>query len=106
MDASPVFQLRRERQGDVVRLWLSGDFDQPQRDTVIDALDEGGTPAEIVIEMSQVGFLGSSGLSALIHACRLLQPAGGRVVLVEPPGAIVSLLDTCGLTDLFAIQLS
>ncbi len=106
MDASPVFQLRRERDGDVVRLWLAGDFDQSQRDTVIDALDQGETPAEIVIEMSQVGFMGSSGLSALIHACRLLQPAGGQVVLLDPASPVVRLLDTCGLTHLFTIQIT
>jgi anti-sigma B factor antagonist len=106
MGASPVFQLRREREGDVVRLWLAGDFDQSQRDTVIDAMDDGETPAEIVIEMSQVGFMGSAGLSALIHACRILQPAGGRVVLLDPASPVVRLLDTCGLTHMFAIQLS
>jgi anti-anti-sigma factor len=106
MGPPPVFQLRRERDGDVVRLWLAGDFDQAQRDTVIDALDEGPTPAEIVIEMSQVGFMGSAGLSTLIHACRMLQPDGGRVVLLDPAGPVIRLLDTCGLTHLFAIQLS
>ncbi len=106
MDASSVFRLRGERQDDVVRLWLAGDFDQTQRDTVIDALDEGDTPSEIQIDMSEVRFMGSSGLSALIHACRLLQPSGGRVVLIDPASPVVRLLDTCGLTHLFTIQLS
>ena len=77
-----------------------------ERDTVIDALDEGDTPTGIVIEMSRVGFLGSAGLSALIHACRLLQPGDSRVVLLDPSRAVISLLDTCGLTHLFAIEVS
>jgi anti-sigma B factor antagonist len=106
VDASPAFELRRVREGDILQLWLVGDFDQSQRDSVIQALDEGDTPSEIVIEMSQVGFMGSAGLSALIHACRQLQPSGARVVLLDPAGPVVRLLDTCGLTHLFAIQLS
>ena len=106
MDRPSVFELRCERRGDALSLWLSGDFDQAQRDAVIAALDEGDTPAQITIEMSQVGFMGSAGLSALIHACRMLQPQEGRVVLQDPAAPVVRLLDTCGLTHLFTIALS
>ena len=39
MDRPSVFELRCERRGDALSLWLSGDFDQAQRDAVIAALN-------------------------------------------------------------------
>ncbi len=54
--------------------------------------------------MSRLGFLGSAGLSALIHACRQLESVGHRVILLDPPPTVVQLLDACGLTQQFSLQ--
>ncbi len=105
-DGAIPFELRAERAGDGGRMlvWLAGDIDEAERDLIVAELESGETPREIHIEMSQVGFMGSAGLSALIHACRQLEPVDQKVVLVDPSASVVTLLDTCGITPQFILQ--
>jgi anti-sigma B factor antagonist len=101
-----TFQLGAIRTGNGLWLSLSGDFDQVERDRLIAALDAQATPRELVIEMSGVDFIGSAGLSALIHAARRLGAVDRRVVLLDPPASVMRMLDICGISQLFAIQLT
>ncbi len=105
--ASDGFALRVERDecGRQLRLWVTGEIDAAERDAIVAELDAGSTPTGIVIDLSEVTFMGSAGLSALIHACRQLEPQGHKVVLLNPSTPVVRLLDTCGLTRQFALQL-
>jgi anti-anti-sigma factor len=101
-----TFQLGAVRTGNGLWLSMSGDFDQQERDLLIAALDAQCTPSELVIEMSQVAFIGSAGLSALIHAARRLDAVGRRVVLLDPAAGVMRMLSICGIDHLFTIQLT
>jgi anti-anti-sigma factor len=107
VEGSTPFEIRAERSPEgELRLWLAGDLDQAERDVIVAELDQGAAPAAITIDLTRVGFVGSAGLSALIHACRLLESANGLVTLVDPPANVINLLDTCQITHQFAIQLT
>ena len=58
----------------------------------------------VVIDLSQVSFLDSSGLSVLDEMQQRAAAADGRIALVCPQQRIVRLLEITGLTDRFAIH--
>ncbi len=101
------FTIRSERDERANRLclWLTGEIDAAERGLIVAEMETGEPPKEISIEMSGVTFLGSAGLSALIHASRILEGRDQRVVLVNPTSQVIRLLDTCGLTRQFHIEL-
>lgn len=102
--AEPTFSLAAVCTGNGLWLSLTGEVDQTERDRVVAALERRGTPAELVLEASGVTFLGSAGLSALIHAARRLQAIGRRVILLNPSPIVMEMLDICGIQEKFAIQ--
>jgi anti-anti-sigma factor len=101
-----TMHAQRDESGRRLSLWLTGEIDAAERDVIVAELDAGEPPTEITIEMSGVGYIGSAGLSALIHACRQLEPHDHKVVLLDPSAPVIRLLDTCRLTRQFTLQLT
>jgi anti-sigma B factor antagonist len=58
----------------------------------------------VVIDLSQVTFVDSSGLGALIVARKAARERGGSVSLVSPPAVVRRLLGSTQLHDVFAIH--
>jgi anti-sigma B factor antagonist len=71
---------------------------------LLEHIEDPGT-TQLVVDLSRVEFMDSSGLQALLGARR---NATGRVdlVLLNPSSAIVRLLELTALTEMFAIQAS
>lgn len=87
---------------DVIR--VSGDLDAQTSSTldvaVAEQLAAGRT--EIVLDLSELQFLDSSGLRSMVLA---RGPGGeGRVVLRAPSSSVRRLLDITGLTEVFVIE--
>lgn len=59
---------------------------------------------EVVLDLSQTGFLDSSGLRAILTAQRRLAENNGRMTLRAPSEAVSRLLEITGLTDHFTID--
>ena len=74
----------------------------PLLDQVIAAREAAGDP--VVIEMSEVTFVDSSGLRSLIAASQRATSAGRRVRLVAPSAVLVRLLDITATTSMFDID--
>ena len=60
--------------------------------------------AHVVIDLSQVTFVDSSGLGALIVARKAARERGGSMSLVSPPPVVRRLLGSTQLHDVFAIH--
>ncbi|HLU43355.1 MAG TPA: STAS domain-containing protein [Microthrixaceae bacterium] len=83
---------------------LSGDLDAhtaPRLDEAVNDLVRAGKQ-RIVLEMSEVGFVDSSGLRSMIRAHN---EGGDRdVVIQSPSNATMRLLEITGMTDHFVIE--
>jgi anti-anti-sigma factor len=64
---------------------------------------ERGGPRCVVIDLRQLNFLDSCGLSRLLAARRRARRAGHRLVLVRGPAAVQRLLAAAALDDVFEL---
>lgn len=62
-----------------------------------------GRARHVIIDLSQVTFVDSSGLGALIVARKSARQGGGSMSLVSPPAVVRRLLGSTQLHDVFAI---
>jgi anti-anti-sigma factor len=56
----------------------------------------------VVLRMEAVTFLSSAGIRALLQGWQRMRALGGTLVLVEPAGAVLKVLELSGLTELLA----
>jgi anti-sigma B factor antagonist len=89
-----------ERDEGVVRVVLSGDLDvstAPSVEEQLIALEDDQLPPRLVIDLSDLGFIDSTGLSLLINADRRGRKAGRHVTIVSGSGPPRRILETTGL---------
>lgn len=58
----------------------------------------------LVLDLSQVEFMDSSGIGVLVSLLKNMRTAGGDVVLLEPQGSVRMLLDLTRLSAVFTIS--
>ena len=96
-------EIQPERDGAIVYK-LRGSLDLETapslRAALTQAADEGKN--DIIVDLTQLEFLDSTGLGALIGAHRRALEHGGRLRLIVAPGTIERLLNITGLIDVFA----
>lgn len=87
--------------------WVAGDLDTagaaPLREFVA-ALGSASGGGEVVIDLSALSFIDSTGIQALLQGESDLARRGGRLVLRDPPEAITRLLSICGLAEVIAFE--
>jgi anti-sigma B factor antagonist len=97
--------VKKENRGEALLFKLRGSLDIATSPTVraalVDAADQGSK--EIVVDLTQLEFLDSTGLGALIGAHRRATEHGGSLRLVVHEGAISRLLNITGLIRVFAV---
>jgi anti-sigma B factor antagonist len=81
---------------------VSGEIDIATTPEVDEAVARLTTP-DIVLDLSEVTFMGSSGLASLLRASRRATELGGSLVLRQPSRAVRDLLEMTHLTDRFTI---
>ena len=81
-------RVRGRLEGRAAQFTLDGDVDlasgQTIRDAVCEALDEGAR--EILLDLSGVTFLDSTGLTALLNSARDVDRRGGKLSVEAPHG--------------------
>ncbi len=101
-------EIHAEHGGDAVVYRLSGSLDVASspslRAALIEAADEG--KHDIVVDLTRLEFLDSTGLGALIGAHRRALEHGGHVRLIVGEGMIQRLLTITGLMRVFAVYSS
>ena len=56
-----------------------------------------GNPPRVIVDLSEVGFVGSLGIRLLLQAIKTVSARGGRLVLLNPTNIVDSALDISGL---------
>lgn len=89
------------RDGEEATLTLTGELDPHTAPMLSDEIETltGEGITSIVLVLSGLGFVDSSGLRVVIAADRDLTEAGGRLVLRSPSETVRRLLDITGLLD-------
>jgi anti-sigma B factor antagonist len=91
---------------DAVVIRVAGEFDMltasPFHDALWPRLDTTGRT--VVLDLTEVGFLGSSGLAELVAARDTVTRAGGSLVLVADGRTVLRPLEVTGLLHLFPVH--
>jgi anti-sigma B factor antagonist len=84
---------------------LEGRFDAGNADAVKDALKQaiGSGVRQVVVDMTQVPFIDSAGLSTLVSALKMTRRAGGDVVLAGVQPQTLTVFSLTMLDKVFAI---
>jgi anti-sigma B factor antagonist len=89
-----------EQQEDAVRIALSGDLDVSTASGVEErliAIEDNDVPDRVILDLRELRFIDSTGLSLLINAHHRARKAGRRVTIVSGTGAPRRILETTGL---------
>ena len=76
---------------------------EPFFNEVLDTFLRDG-PASALVDLTEVSFMDSTGLRALLKARETSMNRGGSLALVCPPGQVRRLLELAGVLDLFPLQ--
>jgi anti-sigma B factor antagonist len=98
-------ETESENGGKTLVFKLSGSLDLATSGTVREALAKvaKGGSHDLIVDLTHVDFLDSTGLGALIGAHRRAAEGGGQVRLVVAGGTIARLLNITGLVRVFAV---
>lgn len=102
-----MLNLEHSRTDDTARVAASGELDiysAPELSDVIDGYIDAGVK-EVVLDLSGIEFLDSTGLSAFLAAHQRLESEGGKLVLEGPGAVITRMFDLTGLTEHFVVKL-
>jgi anti-sigma B factor antagonist len=104
-DPADPHELRVERSsdGDTQVVQAAGDLDAASADRLRGAIDDvfAEGHASVVVDMSEISFIDSSGLSVLIHAYKQAADRDGTLTLRAPSDPVIRLLDLTGQRDRF-----
>jgi len=105
----PGFSLDVERRSP--RSFLArpvGELDMATRSDFAAALERiaQASPARVVVDLSQLTFIDSSGLNALVASSRAVEEAGGSIVFAEPSPFVARVLEIVQLPDTVRFETS
>ena len=96
-----------KREGDDAVVHLAGELDISTSPDLQDALAElTDKPRRVAVDLSDLEFMDSTGLAALLGAHKALGEQGGVLELRHPNKMVVGLVQITGLDDVFEIRLS
>jgi anti-sigma B factor antagonist len=105
-EGGAVLDITTDRAGDGIVITVRGELDMQTvgrlRAALAQALaDDGGA---VVVDLSEVEFIDSTGLAALLNALRRLTRAGRRMALVPGDGPVRRILVLTRLDSTFALH--
>ncbi len=101
-----TLSIETEQVGDALVVHLSGDIDELGADALSSALDgilEGGG-CRIIFDMSDVMFMGSTGLGQIMRTYRAVKACDGYVRIANPQPLIADLFKLTKLDKLLEIH--
>ena len=82
---------------------LSGDLDLAATESTISLIVDQTTEVQVIVDLSAVDFMDSSGLHALVSAKSALEAESRTMILTNPTPAISTVLRITGLDEVFAL---
>jgi anti-anti-sigma factor len=100
------FDLEAQNEGSSALLTIRGDLDLQVVDQVTEALTEieSAAPELLVIDLSRLTFMDSSGMGAVAAAHVRALEAGRRFAIVRPPGGVRQAFDRTRLDEVITIS--
>jgi anti-sigma B factor antagonist len=102
----PLLVVEVARDGDSAVVRIEGEVEfatAPRlRATLLDLAQEGASP--VVLDLAEVTFVDSAGISLLIQAKKRLTSSGSDLVLRAPQASVRRVLEISGVTELFQID--
>lgn len=98
-----VQEVREE--GGVVLVRLAGEIDMHRTPEVMQAVDAHmqSKPKRVVVDLSDVEYMDSSGVGTLVHLFRQVNSNGGKLILVKPNERVRSVFEITRLDRFFVI---
>jgi anti-anti-sigma factor len=97
------FRVEADEAEGRVELRLVGELDLGTAGRVRSAFAETPASATVVVDLAELDFIDSSGLHELVVALKRQRAGGGDIILRNPSGPTLRVLEIVGLTKLFAI---
>lgn len=104
-DASE-FTMSVDRRGDAATVEVGGELDAytaPKLRTCLEELMDSGRCHDIVIDLSDVAFVDSTGLGVIVGVHRRMRSAGARLCLASPRPSVGAVLEITGLTKAVSV---
>lgn len=100
-----MLTVRTERRGDALIVTAQGDVDLTGSPTLRHELRKaaGEKPMRLVIDLSQVGYMDSSGVATLVEAMQLTRKAQTKMVLCGMQARVRSVFEIARLDSIFTI---
>jgi anti-sigma B factor antagonist len=101
---SPILDVRVSRTGDVLVVSVTGELDMDTVPEVRAAITSGlsGNPSALVLDLSEVGFFGSAGLSLLLEARHRVD----ALAVVATRRAVLRPIQLTSVARLFSVSAS
>jgi anti-sigma B factor antagonist len=104
--SAPPFRLTVSGSGDRAVVSLEGELDlatAPQlREQLVTLAEQADTV--IVVDLTNLAFIDSTGLSVLVMALNRSRAGGGTIVLRNPSQSVMRILEITGLVSVFGIE--
>ncbi len=107
MVESLAVELTRSDEGGAVVIAVSGDLDIATADELFREANEAlraAAPARLVLDLSGVAFLDSSGIGTLVELRNVATDTGGELLLRRPSERTRRLLEITALDSVFAVD--
>jgi anti-anti-sigma factor len=93
-------------EGDVRIVALSGELDLEQAPFLSRALEElrANGAGDVIVDLSELTFMDSSGISALVGAARSASADSGSLIVVSPTPTVKRVFDIVKLSELVPIE--
>ena len=105
MTSDAYFELKDSEQPGVAVLDVGGEIDvatSPELHELLTALI-GSRPELLIVNLTDVSFIDSTGLGVLVGAVRDVRAGGGDLRLVVTQPHIIKLLELTGLDEVFSV---
>ena len=100
-----TFSVESERHGESHNIRLRGEFDLAGYDAVTQELAqvEASDAQNVIVDLRELEFIDSSGISALVEAQLRFRDSGKRLEFLCGPGSVQRVLQMTGVDTLLAI---
>jgi anti-sigma B factor antagonist len=104
--AAPPFRLTVNGSADRAVVSLEGELDLATAPRLREELASLAEQADsvIVVDLTNLAFIDSTGLSVLVMALNRSQACGGSIVLRNPSQSVMRILEITGLVSIFGIE--
>lgn len=99
-------RVHYERKGDSLVVHIGGEIDHHSAVSVrtgIDARIEEERPAKLLLELSAVDFMDSSGLGLIMGRYALIKRYGGTLAVLDPSQAVLKMMKLAGMERMISV---